>query len=80
MPAIYDLIPDPEMLLNLEPEELGGVLLAVYAGSLGSGDLFGHSLAVVAQAKAPSSQRSLLRISAAWRLAAMASMVRSPCR
>ena len=77
MPAIYDLIPDPEMLLNLEPEELGGVLLAVYAGSLGSGDLFGHSLAVVAQAKAPSSQRSIL---AAWRLAAMASMVRSPCR
>jgi uncharacterized protein (TIGR02391 family) len=40
MPAIYDLIPDPEMLLNLEPEELGGVLLEVYAGSLGSGDLF----------------------------------------
>ena len=29
MPAIYDLIPDPEMLLNLEPEELGGVLLEV---------------------------------------------------
>jgi uncharacterized protein (TIGR02391 family) len=40
MPAICDLIPDPEMLMTLEPEELGGVLLEVYAGSQGSGDLF----------------------------------------
>jgi uncharacterized protein (TIGR02391 family) len=40
MPAICELLPDPEMLLALEPEELGGVLLQVYADFQGSGDLF----------------------------------------
>lgn len=31
MPAMWDLIPDAEVLLRLEPEELGGVLLQNFA-------------------------------------------------
>jgi hypothetical protein len=40
MPTICELIPDPEMLLALDPEELGGVLLQVYADEQGSSNLF----------------------------------------
>jgi uncharacterized protein (TIGR02391 family) len=40
MPTIWELIPDPEMLITLEPEELGGALLQVYADDQGTSNLF----------------------------------------
>jgi uncharacterized protein (TIGR02391 family) len=47
MAAIWDLIPDPEVLIALEPEELGGVLLRVYADDQGTGSLFSPNQAAL---------------------------------
>ena len=40
MPAIWELVPDPEMLITLEPEEPGGVLLQVYSDAQGTSNVF----------------------------------------
>jgi hypothetical protein len=58
MPTICELIPDPEMLLALDPEELGGVLLQVYADEQGSSNLFSPNQ-VAMQAFWPSPPRYL---------------------
>jgi hypothetical protein len=47
MPSICELIPEPEILIALDPEELGGVLLEVYAAAQGSGTLFSPNQAAV---------------------------------
>ena len=51
MPQLQELIPDPDVLASLEPEELGGLLLQVIASRAPPGitlinyesELFGHS-------------------------------------
>ena len=40
MRTICELIPDPEILIALEPEELGGMLLQAYADAQGASNFF----------------------------------------
>src|SRR5262245_15953322 len=71
MKSIYEMIPDPEVLLALEPEELAGVILE-YLNSLGPGDrgqLNRHnfSLPHTYQQYPPSSQKDVGRaLMEAW--------------
>jgi uncharacterized protein (TIGR02391 family) len=40
MPTLWELIPDPEALIILEPEELGGILLQVFTEEQGPQNFF----------------------------------------
>lgn len=43
MPALWELLPDGEQVLALEPEELGGMLLPIYAEQQGTSGYFSPS-------------------------------------